>query len=121
PGYQRVARQAPPGPSALHSDRLLVAEPGRAVVWLPHRSEDPPGRPQERAGPGSRHQVVDQGLERQPQAFRVEEERGRDPGFPRQISSANFRRGTLGAPTAKARSSMAATARPPRDRLNSAY
>jgi hypothetical protein len=41
----------PRGPSALHPDRLLVDQAGRALVRVPHRPGDPPWGPQERPGP----------------------------------------------------------------------
>ena len=53
-------------------DRLVVDQPGRAVVRLLDRSDDPPRRAQERAGPRSRHPRLDRELERQT--------RGHSPG-----------------------------------------
>jgi hypothetical protein len=40
---------------ALHPDRLLMDQPGRAMVRLSGRPEDPPRRTQERPDPRSRH------------------------------------------------------------------
>ena len=46
-------------------------------------------------GPRSRHPHVGGGLERRPQAVRVEEDRGGDPRLPRTILPTDFRRSTL--------------------------
>ena len=52
---QDVARQTPPLPRPLHPDRLLLDEPGRAVVRPADRQAHPPRRPHLREGPGGRH------------------------------------------------------------------
>ena len=41
PGDQGVARPAPPVPRAFHPDRLVLDQPGRAVVLLPHHPDAP--------------------------------------------------------------------------------
>ena len=53
PGDQRLAGRPPPVPHALHPDRLLLDQPGRTLVRLPHRPDDPPRRPQKRPSPGA--------------------------------------------------------------------
>ena len=50
PRHPGLAGPPPPVPPALHADRLVVDQPGRAVVRLPDRPDDPPRRAQE---PGS--------------------------------------------------------------------
>ena len=72
PGHPGLAGPPPPVPPALHADRLVVDQPGRAVVRLPDRPDDPPRRAQERAGPRSRHPRLDRELERRT--------RGHSPG-----------------------------------------
>src|ERR1035438_2000232 len=86
-------------PHACHPDRIVVDQPGRAMVRLPGQPADPPWRPQERPGPRSRHPRLDQDqdLERRPPAIRVEEDRRGNPRLPRTILPTNFRRGTLAA------------------------
>ena len=76
-------------------DRLVLDQPGRAVVRLLDRPDDPPRRAQERAGPRSRHPRLDRELERQPPALHLDQDRRRDPGLTGKISSTNFRRGIL--------------------------
>ena len=72
PRHPGLAGPSPAVPPALHADRLIVDQPGRAVVRFPDRSEDPPRRAQERAGPRSRHPRLDRALERQPAALRLD-------------------------------------------------
>jgi hypothetical protein len=76
-------------------DRLVLDQPGRAVVRLLDRSDDPPRRAQERAGPRSRHPRLDRALERQPAAIRLDQDRRRDPQLTGKVSSTNFRRSIL--------------------------
>jgi len=75
--------------------RLVLDQPGRAVVRLLDRSDDPPRRAQERASPRSRHPRLDRELERQPAPIRLDQDRRRDPGLTGKVFSANFRRGIL--------------------------
>jgi transposase len=75
--------------------RVLVDQPGRTMVRVPHRPTPAPRSPQKRSEAGKRRPRMDQDLERGPQAVRVEKDRGRDPPLPRQIYHTNFRRGTL--------------------------
>ena len=51
PAIKTWLGQASPVPPALHPDRLVVDQPGRALVRLPHRPTAPPRRPQERCRP----------------------------------------------------------------------
>jgi transposase len=95
PGDQGVAGQPSPVPPAFHPDRLLMGQPGRAVVRVPDRPDDPARCPQERGRPRERHPRLDRGLEPAPQALPVDQDRRGDPRFPRPISTANFRRRTL--------------------------
>jgi transposase len=66
-----MARPAPALPRPLHPDRLVVDEPGRALVRPAHRQADPPRRPHLRAGPGERHQRLDRHLEHPPEAVHL--------------------------------------------------
>ncbi len=93
PRHPGLAGPPPPVLPALHADRLVVDQPGRAVVRLLDRSDDPPQRAQERASPRSRHPRLDRELERQPAAIRLDQDRRRDPGLTGKVSSTNFRRG----------------------------
>jgi hypothetical protein len=45
-----MARPSAEVPRPLHPGRILVGEPGRALVRPAHRPDDPPQRPQERPG-----------------------------------------------------------------------
>ena len=96
PRDQGLAGQTPAVPPALHPDRLLLDQPGRAVVRLPGRPDDPPRRTQERPGPRSRHPRLGQGLERRPQAVHLDQDRRRDPRLPRPLLPTDLRRRTLG-------------------------
>ena len=69
PAIQAVAGPPPPVPPALHAHRLVLDQPGRAVVRLLDRSDDPPRRAQERASPRSRHPRLDRELEPEPPAL----------------------------------------------------
>ncbi|CAM5392864.1 hypothetical protein SHIRM173S_09229 [Streptomyces hirsutus] len=51
PCDQGLAGETPTVRTALHPDRLLLDQPGRAVVRLPRPPDDPPRRAQERPGP----------------------------------------------------------------------
>ena len=95
PRHPAVAGPPPPLPPALHADRLILDQPGRAVVRLLDRPDDPPRRAQERAGPRSRHPRLDQELEPEPPALHLDQNRGRDPGFTGKIYSKDFGRGIL--------------------------
>jgi hypothetical protein len=74
----------------VHSpDCLVLAQPGRTLVRLPHRSGHPPRRPQKRPSPGSRRPHPD----RRPRTIRMEDRRG-NPRLRQQISTTNLRSGT---------------------------
>ena len=96
PVIQAWLARHPRSRPALHADRIVVDQPGRAMVRLLDRSDDPPRRAQERAGPRSRHPRLDRALERQPAAIRLDQDRRRDPRLTGKVSSTNFRRGILG-------------------------
>src|SRR6266496_2080597 len=95
PPHPGLAGPPPPVPPALHAHRLVVDQPGRAVVRLLNRSDDPPRRAQERAGPRSRDPRLDQELEPEPPAIHLAQDRRRDPGLTGKIYSEDFRRGIL--------------------------
>jgi hypothetical protein len=96
PGDPRLADPPSPLPHALHPDRLVLDEPGRTVVRVPHRSTDPTRCPQVGAGTRSRHPRLDHRLESTPKTVPMDQDRRRDPRITRTILSANFRRRTLG-------------------------
>ncbi|MFC4947215.1 hypothetical protein [Pseudonocardia sp. GCM10023141] len=85
PAIKGLAGGAPPLPPALHPDRILLDQPGRALVRVPHRPEDPPRHPQERPGPRGRHPVLDRGLERPPAPVHRDQDRRGDPRITRTI------------------------------------
>jgi transcriptional regulator with XRE-family HTH domain len=64
PVIQAWLARHPPVLPALHPDRIVMDQPGRTVVRVPDRPEDPPRRAQERASPRSRHPRLDPELER---------------------------------------------------------
>ena len=86
---QEVAAGAPPVPAALHPDRLVLAEPGRALVRRADQQEDTARRPQVRAVSRRRHPGLDRNLEHRPEALRLDQDRRRDPRTPRRISEQN--------------------------------
>ena len=90
-----MAGPPPPLSPALHPDRILVDQPGRTLVRLPDRPDDPPRRAQKRAGPRSRHPRLDRELESRPAAVHLDQNRRRDPQLTGKIYRADFRRGTL--------------------------
>jgi transposase len=90
-----LARPPSPLPRPLHPDRVLVDQPGRTLVRLPDRQEDPPRRPQIRPGTRSRHPRLDRALERKPPPLRLDQDRRGDPQLPGRIFIEDFRRGTL--------------------------
>ena len=65
-----------------------------AVVRVLDRSEDPPRRAQERAGPRSRYPRLDRELEPEPAAVHLDQDRRPDPRLTGR-SSQDFRRGIL--------------------------
>ena len=95
PEVEGLARPPPPLPRPLHPDRLLLGQPGRAMVRPPDRPDDPPGRPQVRPGPRSRHPRLDRALEPGPEAVHLDQDSRGDPQLPCQIYDQDFRRGTL--------------------------
>ncbi len=74
-----LARPPPPVPPALHAHRIVVDQPGGAVVRVPDRPNDPPRSPQERPGPGKRRPRLDRNLEPEPPAIHLDKNRGGDP------------------------------------------
>ncbi len=96
PDHQDLARRAPPGPPALHPDLLVLAQPGGAVLRLCHRRPAPTLRPPQRPSPRSRHPQLGQGLERQPQAIRLDQDRRTDPRLPRTTYPTDLKSRTLG-------------------------
>jgi len=95
PGHPGLARPPSPLPRPLHPDGLKLDQPGRALVRLPHRPEDPPWRPQVSPGSRSRHPRLDRAVEREPAPLRLDKDSRGDPQFSGRISVEDFRRMTL--------------------------
>lgn len=89
-----MARRASTIPRALHSDRIVVAQPGRTLVRLPHPATPTAQRPQKRCGPGERRPQLGRPMEHQPTPVRLAQHRRRNPQLPRPISTMDFRRRT---------------------------
>src|SRR5690242_1254177 len=95
PDRQPVARRAPTVHQALHPDVLLMAQPGRTALRLRHRRPAPtlrpPQRPSTREGPAR----VGEGVEREPEAVRVDQDRRPDPRITGTTSLTIYWRRTL--------------------------
>ncbi|EFK99842.1 transposase [Streptomyces sp. SPB78] len=89
PGHQDMAADSHPLPPALHAHRIVLAQPGRAVVRGADQQADTARRPQERPGPGEGHPLLDRRVEHRSQALRVDQDCERDPRTPRQLSEQN--------------------------------
>ena len=70
----------------------------RTVLRLRHRGPPATIRPPQRPRPRTRHPILGQGLEREPQTLRVDQDRRTDPRITRKTSTTNYRRTTLGPP-----------------------
>jgi transposase len=74
PDRQRMARPASPLPRPLHPDQVILAQPGRTMVRIPHRPAHPPRCPQKRCSTvEGRHS-----LDRESPAVRLAQDRRRD-------------------------------------------
>ena len=90
PDDPRPGWPPPAVPHALHPDLLLLAQPGRAAVRLRHQRPAPAQRPPQRPSPGSRHPRLGQGLEREPETVRLDQDRRPDPRITRTTSPTNL-------------------------------
>ena len=86
PGDPQLAGRPPPVPHALHPDLLQLDQPGRTLVRLPHRRPAAPQRPPHRPSPRERHPRLGQGLEREPEAVHLDQDRRTDPRLTRTTS-----------------------------------
>ena len=84
----------PQVPCSLHLDRVVLAQPGRTVVRLPHPATPPTQRPQEYPDPRTRHPNLGHRLEREPQTLHLDQNRRTDPRIPRTTNETNYRRRT---------------------------
>src|SRR5271156_4220295 len=91
-----MAGGPPPVPHALHAHLLVVAQPSRAMVCAVDRQTTAPRCAHIDLRAGKRHSRLDQELEQQPQAIRLDQDRRPDPRTARLISSPNSWRRTLG-------------------------
>ena len=66
-------------------DQLIVAEPRRALVRRADQPQAPPVSPPQRHRARNRHPQVDQRVEQEPQAVRLDQDRRRDPRNPRRL------------------------------------
>ncbi len=73
----------------------LLAQPRRALVRRADLPQTPPLGPPRRRRAGAGHPPLDQRVEQEPQAVRVDQDRRRDPRNPRRILHTNYRLGTL--------------------------
>jgi hypothetical protein len=73
------AGRASPLPRALHPDRLVLDQPGRTLVRLPHHPAPATRRAQEHPGPRTRHQELGQDLERRPETLYLDQNRRTNP------------------------------------------
>jgi transposase len=80
-----LARAASALPSPLHADGLIVAEPRRALVRHPHREADPAGRSPQHPRARDRHPAVPRGLQRGPEALRLDPDGRSDPRLRRSL------------------------------------
>ena len=70
-------------------DQLLLAEPRRALVRRAHQPQAAQVSPPQRHRTRSRHPQVDQRVEQGPEAFRLDQDRRRDPRNPRRLLRTN--------------------------------
>ena len=96
PGRQRVDRPPSPLPRPLHPDRIILDQPGRTLVRLPHHPAAATRRLQERPGPREGHPRPGSSSGTATPGRSCGRRPPRRSSPPRQISATNFRRGTLG-------------------------
>ena len=75
PRDEELADPPPPVPPALHPDQLLLAQSRGTLVRRADQPQAAPLRPQQRPRTRSRHPGLDRGLERRPQAIRLDKDR----------------------------------------------
>ncbi len=85
-GDQNLTAGSPPLPPALHAHRLVLAQPGRAVVRRADQQADTARRPQKRPSAGEGHPNLDRRMKHRSQTLRLGEDRRRDPRTSRQLS-----------------------------------
>jgi transposase len=81
----------PPTPASCCTSpgQLLMAEPGRTLVRRADHQETPARHPPHRPRAQHRHPHLDQDLERQPPALRLDQDRRPDPRLHRQVLHPN--------------------------------
>ena len=96
PRDQGVAGQAPPLPRPLHPDRLLLDQPGRALVRPADRQAHPPRRPHSvQALEDDISAWIDTWNE-QPTTLHLDQDRRRDPQLPRRLPHQDHRQSDPG-------------------------
>jgi hypothetical protein len=83
---KQVPAGPPPVPPALHTDRLVLAEPRRAMVRRTDQQADTARRSPVCPSPGKGHPQLDRRMQHRPEALRPDEDRRRDPRTPRRLS-----------------------------------
>src|ERR1039457_349806 len=91
-----MAGYASPLPYSFHSDQLVLAEPGRALVRAYDRETTAPRGAQVRQAAREGHPGLGGQMERRPQAIHLDEIRGRNTRIARTTSAADQRSRTLG-------------------------
>lgn len=86
---QGVAAQAPPSRAALHAHLGVLAQPRRTLVRRTHSPQTPALDPPLRHRTRERHHRLDQGLEREPQALRLDQDRRPNSRDPRRLLQTN--------------------------------
>ncbi len=81
----RLAGTASSVSPALHAHERIVAQPGRALVRRDHPAADPAWNPSQHPSTRGGDQGVPGGLQRRPQALRLDEDRRADPGIPEAL------------------------------------
>jgi hypothetical protein len=99
PCHPRLAAATPSLPPAFHPDRIVLDRPGRTMVRVPHRPDDPAQRPQKRCRTGKRRPNLDRQLDPRLQTLGLAQDRGGDPRFPHQIYGEDFQTGTIAQPS----------------------
>src|ERR1039457_4500717 len=90
-----MAGYASPLPYSFHSDQLVLAEPGRALVRPYDRETTAPRGAQVRQAAREGHPGLGGQMERRPQAIHLDEIRGRNTRIARTTSAADQRSRTL--------------------------
>ncbi len=89
PAVKTVAHRTPTVRAALHTDQLIVAQPGRTLVFRTDHQETAPRHPYLGPPTQRRHPRLDRHLERQPPTLRLDQDRRPNPCQHRQLLPTN--------------------------------